>query len=72
MPFRARVPYHGLVDWPRQRIDQYAAALYDQHQPRRTWLRRRKLCATCADLWPCTAHIWAKVQFNYGQSGGQR
>ncbi len=58
--YRARVPYYGLVDWPRVTVGHYADKLHYEHRPSRSWLRRRKTCRACGDLWPCTAYIWAE------------
>lgn len=59
--FTARVLGHGLVDWPPERVDAYAAELRAVHVPAGRWLpSRRGTCANCRAAWPCAWINWAE------------
>ncbi len=58
--FTARVQRHGLVDWPPEHGDAYAAGLRDVRVPAGRWVpRRRSTCAHCHAAWPCAWNSWA-------------
>lgn len=59
--YTACVAGFGLVDWPPERIDEYANGLLRTHTAAGRWTPRRVTgCRECGERWPCGFVRWAE------------